>query len=152
MVMAKYAWKQIEKDYVEGVADKKGQQVYPTQRELSDKYGPDPSLIGRKAKKDQWLTKREIFCSKITEMRQQKSAEAISDEGSNFSLKCFNTANLMADKINALAVMSESAKDMSILSAALKNVQSVVQSTLGDDKESSNQELTIKVGIDNAET
>jgi hypothetical protein len=147
MGATKYNWKAIEKDYVEGIADDSGAIIFPTQRDLADKYGPTPANIGHRAKKEQWLTKREIYSSKIAEMRQQKSAEAISDEGSDFDLTCFNIATEAAEKIRNLLSETDTPKNVSLLTASLKNVQSVAKAALGDNAEG-NQDLTIHVSVE----
>ena len=152
--MAKHDWKQISKDYIEGIANDSGAISYPTQRELAEKYNVTPALIGRHAKMEQWLTKREIFNSKIEEKRQQKKAEVISDDGRDFDLQCFNLAESLRLQIdNMLAEgLAASPKAMSLLTASLKNLQAIGKAALGDDKSSESQELTIKVGLSDAET
>ena len=146
--MARHNWPTIERDYVEGIDDGNGNRKYPTQRDLGEKYGIDPATIGKRAKRDQWAIKREQFHSKISEKRQQKTAEVISEEGCDFSLKCYNIAGKLADRIARMAdEMDCDAKSLNALTSALKNVQSVADSTLGDNQAS--DVLEIKVGIDN---
>ena len=146
--MARHNWPIIEQDYVYGVDDGNGNRKYPTQRDLATKYGIDPAAIGRRAKRDQWALKREQLSAKIHKRTAEKTAEVISTEGCDFSLKCYNIAGKLADRIARMAdEMDCDAKSLNALTAALKNVQSVAGSTLGDNQ--ANDVLEIKVGIDN---
>jgi hypothetical protein len=143
--MARHNWEQIKKEYVEGVK-KDGKLIYPSQGDLSAKYGIDPATIGRKASKDQWSVQREIFVSKISEKRQEKKAEAISDEGSQFDLDCFNIAKKGMDKVKAMIGKQEFPEDINKLSAALKNFQAVGKASLGD-KDGGTDTVKIKVTL-----
>lgn len=143
--MAKHDWRTIEKEYIEGLTVE-GKLTYPTQSELSTKYNIDPATIGRKAAKEQWLVKREIFVSKTSEKRQEKKAETISDEGSKFDLDCFNTAKLGTEKVISLLAKTENYDDLNKLSTALKNFQAVGKNSLGDNQ-TNNNEVQIKVSL-----
>lgn len=145
-------WEQVERDYVEGVADSSGAITYPSQRELAEKYNISVGLIGRHAKKEQWATKREIFSSRVTEKRQQKKVETISDEGRSFDLACFNLAENLRSEIDEMLLKDGIAtpKNLSLLTASLKNLQAVGKAALGDDK-SSEQELSINITMGDAE-
>ena len=57
---AKYDWETIKRKYIEGIVNKDGTISYPTLRDLSAEYGMDISVIGRRAKADQWTVQREI--------------------------------------------------------------------------------------------
>lgn len=152
--MAKrHNWPVIERDYVEGIDDGNGNRKYPTQRDLGEKYGIDPATIGKRAKRDQWAIKREQFHSKISEKRQQKTAEVISAEGCDFSLKCYNIAGKIADKIEQMidGGMECDPKGINALTAALKNVQSVADSTLGDNQANDVLEINVKMNSEESE-
>ena len=146
----RHNWEEIAKDYIEGIVLADGKRKYPTQREIADKYGITPALIGRHAKAEQWLVKREIFDSKVAEIRQQKKAETISDEGSAFDLKCFNISQEAADRVNEMLQQAEKPAEVSMLTQALKNLQAVGKAALGD-KEGHQDGLTIKVSVNDAD-
>ena len=76
--------------------------------------------------------------------------EEVSDESCDLNLKLFNIASRIADEIETKLDEDASAKDISVLSAALKNVQGVAAATLGDDK-GANDELTINVSLESEE-
>jgi len=148
--MARHNWDEIKKEYVEGIS-RDGKRVYPTQRELADKYNIDPAVIGRKAKQDQWSAQREIFASKVSAERQQKTIEVISDEGSKFDLDCFNAAKTGIEKIQKGIGQCFLVEDINKLSAALKNFQAVGKASLGD-KGNNDNALTIEVTLKDADT
>lgn len=147
---AKYDWETIKRKYIEGIVNKDGTIVYPTLRDLSAEYGMDISVIGRRAKADQWTVQREIFVNKINMERQQKKAETISDEGSAFDLKCFNISQDAADRVNEMLQQAEKPAEVSMLTQALKNLQAVGKAALGD-KDGQQEGLTIKVSVSDAD-
>ena len=147
---AKYDWETIKRKYIEGIVNKDGTISYPTLRDLSAEYGMDISVIGRRAKADQWTVQREIFVNKINMERQQKKAETISDEGSAFDLKCFNISQDAADRVHRMIQEAEKPAELSMLSQALKNLQTVGKAALGD-KEGHQDGLTIKVSVNDAD-
>jgi len=145
LISSKIPWAEIEAKYVRGFTDEKGQHKYLTQRELAKEFKVNETTIARRCKKDQWLLKREQFASKVKERSQQKMVEEVSDESCDLNLKLFNIASRIADEIQEKLEDEITAKDLSVLSAALKNCQGVAASTLGDDKAS--DELTINVSL-----
>ena len=147
---AKYDWETIKRKYIEGIVNKDGTIVYPTLRDLSAEYGMDISVIGRRAKADQWTVQREIFVNKINMERQQKKAETISDEGSAFDLKCFNISQDAADRVNEMLQQAEKPAEVSMLTQALKNLQTVGKAALGD-KDGQQDGITIKVSVSDAD-
>ena len=147
---AKYDWETIKRKYIEGIVNKDGTISYPTLRDLSAEYGMDISVIGRRAKADQWTVQREIFVNKINMERQQKKAETISDEGSAFDLKCFNISQDAADRVHRMMQEAEKPAEISMLSQALKNLQVVGKAALGD-KDGQQDGITIKVSVSDAD-
>lgn len=147
---AKYDWETIKRKYIEGIVNKDGTISYPTLRDLSAEYGMDISVIGRRAKADQWTVQREIFVNKINTERQQKKAETISEEGSAFDLKCFNISQDAADRVHRMIQEADKPAELSMLSQALKNLQTVGKAALGD-KDGQQDGLTIKVSVSDAD-
>ena len=144
-ISTKIPWLEIENAYIRGFTDETGAHKYPTVRELAEQYNVNPSSIQRHNKQEQWLLKREQFAHRIREKATQKMVEEVSDESCDLNLKLFNIASRIADEIEEKLEDEITAKDLSVLSAALKNCQSVSASTLGDDKGS--DELTISVSL-----
>ena len=150
MARARYDWETIKRKYVEGMVNKDGTISYPTLRDLSAEYGMDISVIGRRAKADQWTVQREIFVNKINTERQQKKAETISAEGSAFDLKCFNISQDAADRVHRMIQEADKPAELSMLSQALKNLQTVGKAALGD-KDGQQDGITIKVSVSDAD-
>lgn len=146
--IAHIQWDAIKNDYVRGYDDGFGNRNFPSQRDLAEKYGVAPASIGRKASKEQWAVQREQFSSRISDLCQQKLAEVISDEGCDFSLKVYNLADKLADKIESMIDLIEDSKDINQLTTALKNVQSVVGTSLGD-KTADDNTVEINVKLEN---
>ena len=145
--IARHNWPAIEKDYVEGVDDGYGNRHFPTQRELSEKYHIDPGQIGRRAKLDQWSIKRQAFNSRIAEKRQAVLAETISEEGLDLNLQVYNTAQTLIERINKYAEENDPGpRELNSLANALKSCQSIVDSSLGENK--GTEEVEIKVTVD----
>ena len=147
---AKYDWETIKRKYIEGIVNKDGTIGYPTLRDLSAEYGMNISVIGRRAKADQWTVQREIFVNKINTERQQKKTETISEEGSAFDLKCFNISQDAADRVHRMMQEAEKPAELSMLSQALKNLQTVGKAALGD-KDGQQDGITIKVSVSDAD-
>ena len=132
------------------MVNKDGTISYPTLRDLTAEYGMNISVIGRRAKSDQWTVQREIFVNKINTERKQKKAETISDEGSSFDLKCFNISQDAADRVHRMIQEAEKPAEISMLSQALKNLQVVGKAALGD-KDGQQDGITIKVSVSDAD-
>ncbi|MBP2652620.1 MAG: hypothetical protein H6Q73_189 [Firmicutes bacterium] len=143
--MARHNWDEIRKEYIEGM-EQDGQLVYPTQKSIADKYGIAPETVNRKAKAEQWEVQREIFVNKTSIKRQEKKAELISDEGSQFDLDCFNAAKAGIEKIQHGIGNCFLVEDLNKLSSALKNFQTVGKASLGDKTTGDN---TIIISWDN---
>ena len=148
-ISTKIPWFEIENAYIRGYNDETGAHKYPTVRELAEQYNVNPSSIQRYSKQEQWLLKRQQFTHRVREKATQKMIEEVSDESCDLNLKLFNIASKIADEIEEKLDEDISPKDLSVLSAALKNCQSVSASTLGDDKAS--DELTINVSLEESE-
>ena len=144
-ISTKIPWLEIENAYVRGFTDETGAHKYPTVRELAERFKVNASSVQRHSKQEQWLLKREQFAHRVKERSTQKMIEEVSDESCDLNLKLFNIASRIADEIEEKLDEDISAKDLSVLSAALKNCQGVAASTLGDDKGS--DELTINVSL-----
>lgn len=131
--MAKIPWEQIRQEYVQGV-EQEGSRVYPSQRDLADKYGMDPATIGRKAKADNWSAQRDIFISKLTAESQQKTLDSLSDDASEFNLLTFQAAQAAVERIHNVLTDSNqriNTDDLAKLSSAMKNFQAVGRLALG---------------------
>jgi hypothetical protein len=143
--MAHHNWEDIKKEYVEGIVVD-GKLTYPSQGDLSVKFGIDAATIGRRASKEKWSVQREILISKISAKRQEKTVEMLSKEGSKFDLDCFNLAQDALDKAKKFLDGCTAPDDFNKLATAMKNIQAIGKASLGDvGKDGS--DLTINVNI-----
>lgn len=146
-IAKKIPWEDIKNDYIRGCDNGNGRREFPSQRDLAAKYNVAPASIGRRASKEQWALQREQFSSKVSALTQQKAAELISDESCDLNLKIYNTASSLAERIQELALTVKDPQRVNQLTAALKNVQSITASSLGD-KTAEDQALEIQVRLE----
>lgn len=126
-------WDDIKREYVQGT-ERDGNRVYPSQRDLAEKYGMNNSTIGRRAKAEDWSVQREIFASKLQAECKQKTIESLSDEGSQFDLSAFRAANAGVKRVEEAMTKTApmSPDDMTKLASALKTFHQVGRLALGE--------------------
>lgn len=145
---SKFDWLAIEREYVEGVAAPGGNIVYPTTRDLAEKYGCSVALIGRHSKKGQWAVKRERFVNKVREKREQKKSETLSSEATRYDLECFNISREAVAKVREMLASAATSKEVATLARAMKDMQAVAKVALGDTSSAQDGVLHIEVRID----
>lgn len=146
MAQRKIPWEDIKNDYIRGCDNGSGSRTFPSQRDLAAKYNVAPASIGRRASNEQWALQRQQFASKVSAMTQQKAAELISSESCDLNLKIYNIASTLADRIQTVAMDVKDPQKLNQLSTALKNVQSITASSLGDrTAESEALEISVKL-------
>ena len=124
-------WSDIKNEYVRGI-EREGKRVYPTQRELAEKYDINGSTIAIRCKKEDWLSERQIVSSKIQAKSEQKTIEQISNKGVDFDLKCFTQAQQIRDLIQAKLTDELKPQELAALVKALKDNQSYAKEALGE--------------------
>lgn len=144
---SKYDWQEIERAYIHGSDDGKGNIAFPTMRELADKFGCAVSLIARHSKQGQWPVKRERFVNKVGKKCEQKKAETLSDEAARFDLSCFNISRDGAAKVQRMLEATEKPGDFAVLTKALKDLQAVAKTAIGDTSTGESAELKIEVTL-----
>lgn len=144
----KYDWGAIERDYVRGYDDETGHH-YPTQRELSEKYGPSPARIGTKAKKEQWLLRREQFVNKVRARTTDKMVEEISEDSCDFNLKVFQAATTGVLRIQELLDQVADPRAINSLMSALQSAQRTAAATLGDTPDNGHVDIHVSLEDDN---
>lgn len=134
---SKFDWLAIEREYVEGVAAPGGNIVYPTTRDLAEKYGCSVALIGRHSKKGQWAVKRE-----------QKKLETLSSEATRYDLECFNISREAVARVREMLASAATSKEVATLARAMKDMQAVAKVALGDTSSAQDGVLHIEVRMD----
>jgi len=150
--MNKINWEIIRQDYIQGYK-KEGKLYYPSMRDLSKKYGIDIGVIGRRAKKDEWVAKRKIYINKLSTRTQQKAIENFSDEASKFDLECFVGARNIIEitkttieeyKKRIKALNHQEIKNLKSLTEIRLNAQKEAKLSLGEATENNNTDIKVE--------
>jgi len=149
-------WEIIRQDYIQGY-EKNGKLCYPSMRDLAEKYGIDVAVIGRRAKKEEWVAKREIYINKKSVRSQQKAIEKYSEEASEFDLKCFIGARSILEAtestIEALSKKEEPLNEkelrkLRVITEVRLNAQKEAKIAIGEPVEKEKIDITIKLPED----
>ena len=107
-------WKKIETEYIT---------TDTSYRKLADKYGIDQATISRKAKKEDWVSKRQHHISET----QAKVLAADTEEKVDRAVRLMTVADKLLEKVEQWVEMGEpiSATSIKNLSDAIKNIKEV---------------------------
>lgn len=107
-------WQKIETEYIT---------TDTSYRKLADKYGIDQATISRKAKKEDWVSKRKHHISET----QAKILTADTEEKVDRAVRLMTVADKLLDKVEQWVEMSDpiSATHIKNLSDAIKNIKEV---------------------------
>lgn len=144
----KYDWKTIEKEYVEGAVGPDGKIVYPSLRDLSRKYGATLAALGYRSSRGQWGIKRERFLNKLGTQRQEQKAQALSEEATRYDLACFRISRDGVEKVEKMLAVCTKPSDFVLLARALKDLQQVAKTAIGDTSAPGGNEMRIEVRLD----
>lgn len=137
-------WQDIKKDYINGLK-KDGLRVYPSFRDLEAKYGTAYNTISQRAKREDWLSERQIVTNKIEQNRTAKTIEQISDKGVDFDVKCFKQAQSIRELIENKISKDLKPQEIAMLVKALKDNQSYAKEALGEGIVQDDQKITIEI-------
>lgn len=94
-------------------------------RKLAQTYGVDQATIARRAKKEDWVSKRQQNVSTV----QAKIVDAISDQQVDRATKLLSVADLLLDKvrqrIEAVDPMDMGSQEFRHLSATIKDLKEI---------------------------
>lgn len=94
-------------------------------RKLAQTYGVDQATIARRAKKEDWVSKRQQNVSTV----QAKIVDAISDQQVDRATKLLSVADLLMDKvrqrIEAVDPMDMGSQEFRHLSATIKDLKEI---------------------------
>jgi hypothetical protein len=107
-------WQKIETEYIT---------TDTSYRKLADKYGIDQATISRKAKKEDWVSKRKHHISET----QAKILTADTEEKVDRAVRLMTVADKLLEKVAQWVEMGEpiSANSIKNLSDAIKNIKEV---------------------------
>lgn len=80
----RYDWDSISIDYIQGLLieqeDKSFRHVFPSYRDLAEKYGANDQVIGKRAREENWITQRDLYRSKTkSKLEGQRFSQLISE-------------------------------------------------------------------------
>ncbi len=126
-------WQKIRTEYIT---------TNTTYRELAKKYDVDVAVIGRRAKKEEWVNARQQHVDKT----QTRMLENISKQEASRAARIYSVADKLLNKIEAIVETVEpegaSAKDIRALTAAVKDLKEI--QNMRSDSEREEQEERIK--------
>ena len=107
-------WQKIETEYIT---------TDTSYRKLADKYGIDQATISRKAKKEDWVSKRKHHISET----QAKILDADAEDKVDRAVRLMTVADKLLDKVEQWVDMGDpiSATHIKNLSDAIKNIKEV---------------------------
>ena len=107
-------WQKIETEYIT---------TDTSYRKLADKYGIDQATISRKAKKEDWVSKRKHHISET----QAKILTADTEEKVDRAVRLMTVADKLLEKVAQWVEMGDpiSANSIKNLSDAIKNIKEV---------------------------
>lgn len=144
----RYDWDKVKKEYIEGVRQPDGSVFYPTLRDLAQKYGCVLSTAGRRCAKEQWNIQRERFANKVEHERKQRKAESLSEEATRYDLACFRISRDGVEKAEKMLAECTKPSDFVLLTRALKDLQQVAKTAIGDTSAPGGNEMRIEVRLD----
>ncbi|WP_337952353.1 hypothetical protein [Mitsuokella jalaludinii] len=146
--MRQYDWQKIAREYIEGIINEKGETLFPSLPILAEKYGCTLSTVGRHCSKEQWAVKRERFANKVSKSRQREKAAVLSEEGARYDLECFNISREGIEKAKEMLARAEKPGDVATLARAMKDLQAVAKTAIGDSDGTADGSLRIEVTLD----
>jgi tRNA-dihydrouridine synthase len=112
-------WQSIKTEYIT---------TETSYRKLAQKYGIDSAVIGRRAKKEDWVKLRQQHINKT----QTKTLNAISNKQVDRAAKLIGVSDLLLNKVKSLLEADEELlvdtsimKDVSIILKNLKDIQMI---------------------------
>nr|BAL52707.1 hypothetical protein HGMM_F03A04C30 [uncultured prokaryote] len=95
-------WEQIKAEYTLGVVNERGERVYPSVRELAQKYRVGMSSIVRHSRREGWVQLREKFRQEVVAEATQKTVANLSDKLAEVNAKGVEGALEMMHAARAL--------------------------------------------------
>lgn len=91
----KHNWEVIKSEYIEGVpSEERGELVYPSLRDLSEKYGVSQSTMRKRSAVEDWPTQRNMYQTKIEQMRREKKAKNLATKSAEFDEEIYKIADI----------------------------------------------------------
>lgn len=105
-------WEAMRNEYIQGGI---------TYRQLAAKYGVPLRTLGQHAKDEKWVEMKQQASDKAATMAVEAAARAKAD----MAEKIYSAAGLMLDKVIDSAKSVKTAKDIRMLTAAIKDIRDI---------------------------
>jgi crotonobetainyl-CoA:carnitine CoA-transferase CaiB-like acyl-CoA transferase len=126
-------WQKIKTEYIT---------TDTSYRKLADKYGIDQATISRKAKKEDWVSKRQHHVSRM----QAKVQQAVENKKIDRATKLLDVSDLLLQKVRerveALDALEMGSQEFRHLSATIKDLKEIQM--IRSDADMREQEARIK--------
>ena len=126
-------WRSIKTEYIT---------TDTSYRKLAQKYGVDSAVIGRRAKKEEWVTLRQQYIDKT----QTKTIDAISNKQVDRAAKLISVADQLLDRVQDLVEMGSellvAPQNLKHISGVLKDIKEIQM--IRSDADLREQEARIK--------
>jgi uncharacterized protein YjaG (DUF416 family) len=117
-------WQKMRTDFIEGFLDESGERLFPSYKDLGDKYGCHKATVGRKARDENWQDEKNKTQTLIEERVKEERVENIVSERVDFDARCTGMAHDVLDKVvdmlDEAVSLSEAESAMRTLAVAQK--------------------------------
>jgi len=152
----KYDWTSVRIEYVEGYADKEGNQKWPTMKELSLKHGIPNSYLRRIASAEKWKDEKQNYITNYEHARHTERIKHLAKKSIKFDENCILIAEKGIQRIkdnilNAEKIIEEDGvkvimpvEELELLAKTLEKFQKIGRLALGSSTD--NISKTLKTG------
>ena len=93
MGIKKPNWLKLQREYVEGIRESKGEYpIFPSLTEIAKRNNVNIKALGLHCQKEAWVKKRTEFIAKLEKVVSEKHIKSFSDESIKFDNKCYKMA------------------------------------------------------------
>lgn len=148
MKKSKINWEYLKAKYIEGYRAEDSSITYPTLEALALEAHIKPQTLRIKAGKENWITARNLYTKKITDLRQEKKSELLATESATLDSKCLETVNDGVDEIKRRFKLIKETKagkstDIAILAKALDSLQKIGRLAMGENTDQADHSIHI---------
>lgn len=98
----KYNWVKIKREYVEGYVVENNEQIWPTMKQLSIKYGCPQAYLRRIAANQKWVIEKTNYVTNYEHAKQTEKIRYLSKKSAKFDGRCIKLAEEGVEKVENL--------------------------------------------------